>query len=328
MHGMFDQHCAVALKATESAAKLCQRVQRSVTAEALEKRDKSPVTIADFGSQAIIALALREAFPDIPLIAEEDSAALRDEKNATLRDRVVEEVALVLDRPNLGADAVLEWIDHGSASSYSERFWTLDPIDGTKGFLRGEQYAIALALVEKGEPVLATLGCPNLVNPDSSVGAIFSAQNGKTRSHGQGGSSTVVRVSPEEDLSASRFCESVESAHSDHSQSKAIAQLLGIGGESVRMDSQAKYAAVARGDAEIYLRLPTRPGYVERIWDHAAGYAILKGAGGRITDVDGMELDFRHGRGLEQNRGIVASNGIHHDRLIEAIAETREAETR
>lgn len=319
---MLTSHLSVALKATELAAKLCQRVQKSVTAEALEKRDKSPVTIADFGSQAIIALALLEAFPDIPLIAEEDSAALRDGENAALRDRVVEEVALALDRPSLRADEVLAWIDHGNASSYSDLFWTLDPIDGTKGFLRGEQYAIALGLVQEGEPVLATLGCPNLANTDGTTGAIFSAQDGKAHAHTQNGASNLIQVSPEESLAASRFCESVESAHSDHSQSQAIAELLGIGGESVRMDSQAKYAAVARGDAEIYLRLPTRPGYVERIWDHAAGYAILKGAGGTITDVDGKALDFRHGRGLEQNRGIVASNGIHHGRLISAIAKT------
>ena len=319
---MFSKELSVALQATERAARLCQRVQQSVTAEALEKRDKSPVTIADFGSQAIIAMALREAFPHIPLIAEEDSAALREGENQALRDRVVEEVALELGRPDLGADEVLAWIDHGGASDYSELFWTLDPIDGTKGFLRGEQYAIALALVRNGEPVCATLGCPNLPNPDGSTGAIFTANDGLTLSNLPDGTTRPVQVSPQTDLAVSRFCESVESAHSDHSQSKAIAEALGIAGASVRMDSQAKYAAVARGDAEFYLRLPTRPGYVERIWDHAAGYAILKGANGVITDIDGKDLDFRHGRGLEKNRGIVASNGHNHARLIEAIAAT------
>ncbi|MCP4444215.1 MAG: 3'(2'),5'-bisphosphate nucleotidase [Myxococcales bacterium] len=322
MQVMHSQELAVALQATRLAAKLCQHVQKSVTTEALEKRDKSPVTIADFGSQAIIALALREAFPGIPLIAEEDSAALREDSNPHLRTRVVEEVARTLDRPDLGAEEVLGWIDHGGASEYSELFWTLDPIDGTKGFLRGEQYAIALALVREGEPICATLGCPNLPNSDGSAGAIFSAAEGTTTSHLVDGGSEAVRVSGEQSLAVSRFCESVESAHSDHSQSKAIAHLLGIAGKPVRMDSQAKYAAVARGDAEMYLRLPTRPGYVERIWDHAAGYAVLKGAGGTITDVDGKQLDFRHGRGLEKNRGVVASNGLHHAELIDAIAKT------
>ncbi len=318
---MHSKELAVALEATQQAANLCRRVQQGITTEALEKRDKSPVTIADFGSQAIIAMALRKAFPGIPLIAEEDSAALREEGNRALQERVVQEVARELGRPGLEAEEVLGWIDHGNATDYCEVFWTLDPIDGTKGFLRGEQYAIALALVVDGEPVCATLGCPNLTNADRSIGTILSAQNGRSVAHSEGEHVQPIGVSEQQDLGVSRFCESVESAHSDHSQSKAIASSLGIGGESVRMDSQAKYAAVARGDAEIYLRLPTRPGYVERIWDHAAGYAILKGAGGTITDTLGRPLDFRHGQGLEKNLGIVASNGPHHTRLIEAIAE-------
>ncbi len=319
MRIMHSKELAVALEATQRAASLCRRVQQGITTDALEKRDKSPVTIADFGSQAMIAMALREAFPDIPLIAEEDSAALREERNAALRDQVVREVARELERPNLGADEVLGWIDHGNATEYSDVFWTLDPIDGTKGFLRGEQYAIALALVENGEPMCATLGCPNLPNVDGTMGTILSVHNGKSETHGANNTVETIHVSDRRDLATSRFCESVESAHSDHSQSKMIASRLGIGGESVRMDSQAKYAAVARGDAEIYLRLPTRPGYVERIWDHAAGYAILKGAGGTITDTLGQPLDFRHGQGLEKNLGVVASNGLHHARLIEAI---------
>lgn len=320
---MYKQELAVALAATQIAAKLCQRVQASVTAQALEKRDKSPVTVADFASQAIIAAALKRVFPEIPLIAEEDSAALRTAENTNSLDRVVTEVRLALDDDTLSADTICEWIDHGGASEYSELFWTLDPIDGTKGFLRGQQYAIALALVKDGKPVCATLACPNLANPDGSVGGVFTAQGEVSTSvHTKGADPIPVRVSAESSLSKSRFCESVESAHSDHSQSKAIAAKLGIGGTSVRMDSQAKYAAVARGDAEFYLRLPTRPGYVERIWDHAAGFAILKAAGGTITDIDGKELDFKHGRGLEKNRGIVASNGPAHGRLIEAIAAT------
>lgn len=320
---MYTQELQVALAATRIAAKLCQRVQASVTAQALEKRDKSPVTVADFASQAIIAAALKRAFPNIPLIAEEDSAALRSPENAESLARVLIEVRHALADESPSVDQVCKWIDHGSASEYSDLFWTLDPIDGTKGFLRGEQYAIALALVKDGEPVCATLACPNLPNPDGSVGAILSARGSVASSvPSQGTGSVPVHVSSVTDMQSSRFCESVESAHSDHSQSKAIAEHLGIGGTSVRMDSQAKYAAVARGDAEIYLRLPTRPGYVERIWDHAAGYAVLKAAGGTITDIDGKALDFRHGRGLEKNRGIVASNGAAHARLIEAIAAT------
>ncbi len=66
------------------------------------------------------------------------------------------------DGNDINAAQVLGWIDRGGTSQYVERFWTLDPIDGTKGFLRGEQYAVALALVVDGRVVVAALACPNL----------------------------------------------------------------------------------------------------------------------------------------------------------------------
>jgi 3'(2'), 5'-bisphosphate nucleotidase len=69
-----------------------------------------------------------------------------------------------------------------------------------------------------------------------------------------------------DDLSKATFCESVEAGHSSHGQQSQIAKLLGINTDSVRMDSQAKYATLARGDAEIYLRLPVNMAYEEKIW--------------------------------------------------------------
>jgi 3'(2'), 5'-bisphosphate nucleotidase len=78
---------------------------------------------------------------------------------------------------------------------------------------------------------------------------------------------------------------------------------------------------VARGDAAIYLRLPSpkTPDYRECIWDHAAGAIIVEEAGGRVTDALGGELDFSQGRKLEKNRGIVASNGHLHSAILEEI---------
>jgi 3'(2'), 5'-bisphosphate nucleotidase len=91
------------------------------------------------------------------------------------------------------------------------------------------------------------------------------------------------------------------------------------------MDSQCKYGAVARGDASIYLRLPTRSDYQEKIWDHAAGMLVVEQAGGRVSDIDGAPLDFRHGRTLARNRGVVATAGGVHARVLEAIREARAA---
>ena len=86
------------------------------------------------------------------------------------------------------------------------------------------------------------------------------------------------------------------------------------------MDSQVKYGVVASGDAEIYLRLPTRVGYVEKIWDHAAGAIVVEEAGGRASDMYGAPLDFTQGRRLEKNRGVIVTNGAIHDRVIEAVS--------
>ena len=61
--------------------------------------------------------------------------------------------------------------------------WALDPIDGTKGFLRGGQYAVCLALIKDGEPVLGVVGCPNLpvdyTSADAERGVIFVAVKGQ-----------------------------------------------------------------------------------------------------------------------------------------------------
>ena len=98
---------------------------------------------------------------------------------------------------------------------------------------------------------------------------------------------------------------------------------LEITEEPVRVDSQCKYAIVAQGQAQIYLRLPTRKDYREKIWDHAAGKIVVECAGGRVTDVNGNDLDFTKGRTLEDNRGIVATCGPIHDEVIDVVKRVR-----
>ena len=123
--------------------------------------------------------------------------------------------------------------------------------------------------------------------------------------------------------SEARFCESVESGHSDQGESARIAEDLGIRSEPFRIDSQCKYAAVARYDASIYLRLPTRADYREKIWDHAVDSLVVESAGGRVTDADGSPLDFTQGATLARNRGLVATCGSIHDEVIAAVRRAR-----
>ncbi|MFW6032399.1 MAG: inositol monophosphatase family protein [Phycisphaeraceae bacterium] len=69
----------------------------------------------------------------------------------------------------------------------------------------------------------------------------------------------------------------------------------------------------------MYLRLPTRADYREKIWDHAAGAIVVEEAGGKVTDIEGKPLDFSRGRKLENNRGVIATNGPIHDAVLEAV---------
>ena len=114
------------------------------------------------------------------------------------------------------------------------------------------------------------------------------------------------------------FCESAVSMHSDRGGHAGIAKRLGVTAAPVRMDSQCKYGAIARGDASIYLRLPSSATYREKIWDHAAGFIVVTEAGGTVTDAYGRELDFSLGRTLERNRGVVATNGLLHRKVLAA----------
>jgi 3'(2'), 5'-bisphosphate nucleotidase len=316
-----------AVEAVRAASRACRAVQRRlVEPEALEKADKSPVTVADFASQAIVCASLGERLPGDPVVGEEDAAALRRGPQEDLRSAVVATVREELRR-DVDAERVFDWIDLGASEARGARYWALDPIDGTKGFLRGEQYAVALGLIEDGEVVLGVLGCPNLTF-EGGVGALFSALRGepaRERSLWDGAApEREISVGSITSAAEARFCESVESAHSNQEVSARVVEALGIRTQPYRIDSQCKYAAVARDDASIYLRMPTRADYHEKIWDHAAGKLIVESAGGRVTDVAGRPLDFARGRTLADNQGVVATNGAIHDEVVEAVARARQ----
>ena len=309
-----------AMSAVFRAAQLCQQVQIDmVKTDAVEKADRSPVTVADFGSQALICQAIAEAFPDDVIVAEEDSHALQE--TPQLMQRVtgyVDRFAAAIP----STQTVCNWIDLGNGE-VGERFWTLDPIDGTKGFVRGDQYAIALALIVNGEVKLGLLGCPNLPqkldDPQAQRGCLFVAERDKGTQmlSLDGQDSERIHISE----ATHRFAESVESTHSDLDTHTQIAQQVGIIDPPIRMDGQGKYGVLARGEASVYIRLPNpaTPDYRECIWDHAAGMIVVEEAGGVVTDVNGRALDFSQGRRMITNRGILATNGELHPQLLECI---------
>lgn len=311
----------IAIAAVRQASAVCKGVQdRLISPETIEKKDKSPVTVADYASQAIVCSMLADAFPGDVVVGEEDAAELRQDDQKHVLDAVMQQVQAVSDNC-IDEETVLSWIDLGGANADTDAYWTLDPIDGTKGFLRKEQYAVALGLLENGEVVLGVLGCPNLDGGQLLVAIKGLGAELLPLWDSDATVGTPIKVSDITDTAAACFCESVESGHSDHSQSAQIAKLLNITKDSVRLDSQAKYATIAKGDAQIYLRLPTSETYREKIWDHAAGKLVVEEAGGTVTDVTGKPLDFTQGRKLENNRGVIATCGPIHDKVVKVVQQ-------
>ncbi|MBE9129703.1 MULTISPECIES: 3'(2'),5'-bisphosphate nucleotidase [unclassified Coleofasciculus] len=316
----------VAIRAVTAAAQLCEQIRREQNALAITKPDRSPVTIADFGAQAVICQALAAAFPHDPVVGEEDSALLQ---RADMTERLSQVANYVKNQiSDANPEAVTAWIDRGNGK-VAPRYWTLDPIDGTKGYLRGDQYAIALGLVEEGDLKLGIMGCPAIpvdpTQPDGERGVLFVGvrNQGTTVIPLAGGEPRQICVSNTSNGDAHRLVESVESAHGNTSLQQEVTRLLGFTAPPLRMDSMVKYGVIAWGEAALYLRLPSPLSSPKRqnIWDHAAGAIVLEEAGGRVTDMYGRRLDFSCGSKLVNNQGIIASNGAIHEAVLATVKQ-------
>ncbi len=319
----------VALDALRAACRVCRAVA-SGTIDGVTKADDSPVTVADFASQAVIVHHLRQHLTEPVIIGEESAKMLR--ADVALADAVV--AAARVAWPQADRASVLAAIDAGAMRPdpvEGGHYWTLDPIDGTKGFVRREQYAVCLARVEGARPVLGLLGCPNLprdhsrglgaADPDGSVYLV--EPEGPV--HEYAVDSDDAAILPPATASARIdgpivVTISVESGHTRGDHVESLLRHLGRPSRTVRCDSQAKYALVARGQAHVYLRVPTTPGRVELVWDHASGVAIATRAGMHVTDLRGAALDFSSPPTLGRNYGILCAHPAIHGALVDAIA--------
>ncbi|RLM77904.1 PAP-specific phosphatase HAL2-like [Panicum miliaceum] len=366
----YAREMEVAVRVVQVACTLCQRVQDSLLHPSADaggcvhsKLDRSPVTVADWGVQAIVSWLLSNSFHDenISIVAEEDDETL---SSSDLLESVVEAVnGCLVEAPKYGLRSPeKELEDHDVIQAIRKcsctggpkgRFWVLDPVDGTLGFVRGDQYAIALALIEDGEVILGVLGCPNYpmkkewlnyhqkyyrlmskVAPPPlgswHKGCVMYAQKGCGQAwmqplvHDFGKVDwrhpREIQVSSISDPLSATFCEPVEKANSSHSFTAGLAHSVGLRTQPLRVYSMVKYAAIARGDAEIFMKF-ARTGYKEKIWDHAAGVVIIQEAGGVVTDAGGRQLDFSRGIYLEGlDRGIIACSGaLLHQRILDAV---------
>lgn len=335
---MYSAELKVAQLAVKRASVFTKRISDELVAKStssITKTDKSPVTIGDFGAQAIIINSILKNFPQDQIVGEEDSKILREQP--ALKEQIFKDIQTVQSEDSanhaiLGeistSDQICEVIDQGNSEGGSKgRFWALDPIDGTKGFIRGDQFAVCLALIEDGKVQLGVIGCPNLPShlqdPQSTRGGLFSAliNQGSFYQNLFGPlqpNNHVIMLDNSIPVQKARVCEGVEKGHSSHELQSIIKSKLSIAGQSIHLDSQAKYCALSRGDAEIYLRLPVKLSYQENIWDHAAGNVLITESGGIVSDLLGNELDFGQGRTLK-SKGVIAASKNVHPEIIKAI---------
>ena len=306
------------LAAARDAAQLCRLVQEKylVASAKSSGAGTEPVTIADYGSQAIICRALQAHYPDDAVVAEESGEQFLQLVSAEQRAQVLSLLGRILREPVSEAELVA-WLDFGVGRS-ADRTWVIDPIDGTKGFLARRHYVVAVGLLRAGQVSEGIVAAPGYKGGE---GALFYTRDGASyRAPLADGAGERVTVSQRQKVEDYVAVQSYERYHASKSRMGRARDYAGLGAvRLLELDSMEKYALVACGDADLYMRLP-RAGsaYAHKIWDHAAGVALVRNAGGTVTDLDGGPLDFSQGETLP-NAGLIASNGAHHGRVVAAV---------
>lgn len=339
--------CLTVQRATVLTKKLLEAVDKGN----LDKSDSTPVTIADFAAQALIISAIHGAFPDDEFVGEEDSQALR--RDAVLLDRAWElasSAALddeqsegLLSRPANKED-MLRLIDLGARGQCTprSRAWVLDPVDGTATFMRGQQYAVCLSLVENGQQKVGVLGGPNLrletgrihedlVDRDGYGHQLFAVvdQGAWTRKMGSGALLPASKLEPlpqPTDPRDLRFVDSSEATSSNFELHARVASRLAAPWppHADIWAAQLRYVAIAAGGCNVLIKVPRKTSYRSKIWDHSGGMLLVQELGVRVTDLSGRPVDCSLGRTLAGCYGMVVAPASLHAQVLQAVRETME----
>lgn len=297
------------------------------------KDDFSPVTVADYGAQIMISHWLNMHFKDEPLLAEETIKALPEENQEGFIDTLISVLKPSLG--NLSRSKIIEYLELNFSETKEKSYWVLDPLDGTKGFLRGNQYAISLGHVNRGVVDIGILVCPRLNLPflpekkkTSPEGRLFIAEKKKgawVKLYNPSADLIPIHVSECKDPQKAQLLRSYESKHTNLEKTALFLSKMGIH-SSIPVDSQVKYGLLACGEGEIILRFPPpdNPNYREKVWDHAGGAIILEEAGGKVTDVLGKPFQYNGEPLLNNSVGVFASNGYLHDMGLTVLQEIME----
>ncbi|KAK3321322.1 hypothetical protein B0T19DRAFT_451064 [Cercophora scortea] len=349
---MYEAELAVALTAIRAAAKISRAVLDSSNKGALLKADLTPVTVADYAVQAVLTDTLHSAFPLDGLVGEESSGHLHS------NPALVEHVLSLIKECDDGSakapstpESLTSLIDLCSASTPtgpdSGRAWIFDPIDGTATFLRGEQYAINVALLINGQQILSVVACP-LLSPTttptpvtnttlSPTGCILTAILGHGTfvhplfpSPSSPPPTLLPRHCDNTPLSSLRSVTSYNTLPSglDALHEKITASLGATFPDNDLLGWIPRWTALALGQANMTVWIYKTRTRHAKIWDHAGAMLLFEEVGGMITDVDGRPIDLTRGRLLEGNFGFVAApRGVHH-LVLQAVRETIRREGR
>ncbi|KAK4130828.1 carbohydrate phosphatase [Trichocladium antarcticum] len=312
------------------------------------KDDLSPVTVADFAIQALLARVLHGAFPHDGFVGEESADELR--QSPALLSRVLATIAECAGASLFrDADDLCAAIDSCTTASNSARTWVFDPIDGTKTFIRGEQYAINVALLEDGEQILSVVGCP-LLSADATA-PIFDASVDPTgagcmlfavRGHGAYVRPLLVETAEVQPRRLPRHADNVTSPDGLRSVTcwalldsgvdtvhKAVAEQLGVPFPGCDLLGWVpRWAVMALGLANMTVWVYKTRDRHAKIWDHAGAMLLFEEVGGIVTDVHGKPIDLASGRKLEVNFGFVAAPKAVHHLVLRTVLDTLKVQGR
>lgn len=323
------------------------------TVDEIAKSDLTPVTVADFAAQALLISAIEAAFPGHGVLGEEDATELRTDAN--LREKVFGLVtsvelptapggdgAVSLASPAT-AEVMMDMIDRGGQGKGGREgyYWIMDPVDGTKAFLEGHQYAVSLALMKDGKEVVGVMGCPNLKLQDGRVSETTVDKEGLgviiTAVKGHGATIRSVSadgtLSPREVLKALPSPKSINNLHFVGCTAskalrqdipEALARKLGTPDPGTNVwSSHMRYASLILGGGDLQIRVPRKnvEPVAVRVWDHAGSQLIFTELGGKVTDLDGKEMDFGAGRSFFNNRGMVVAKKEIHAEILALVRE-------
>jgi 3'(2'), 5'-bisphosphate nucleotidase len=302
------------LEAVRLACELSRRVQTAQTGYQ-SKSDASPVTLADYGAQALLCRTLLHHFPDDAVVAEEGADTFEQTVGPEDGERIQALLGDLLGE-HVTRETFVRWLGHGRGPR-TARTWVIDPIDGTLGFVNGRAYAVCVGVLREGEPAEGIIGAP--VSPLDAGGTLFYTEGGAGYAEPlAGGAARALRVSERERPETLRLVESFEENPGSRRFAERLRAEAGLQGAAVEgYDGMVKYALVAAGAADLFVRSP-RGKSPHKIWDHVAGVALVRTAGGTVTGLRGEPVDFSHGLELS-NAGLVVSNGRIHARIVDAI---------